>query len=903
MDRGNTKSKLKKMRLSLHYPVSPGWIELVCKLAWAAWLTKTRLEGTSWDLLHAYEYLLESLESAKKIAVGLPDSGHLAVNINLGWIKLDEYYQYLNDSPVIYGAAALHPAYRWALFDDLWGDDAKRCTWIVKAKAIIQDLWECEYKSLFSEDQDSDLPASKRLKSSRNKFTAWRNSKRGLTLQNQAVDESPGTSPSSPYSGLDLDEYDQWQRNIDDSDALVTDPYEYWHTRRLSGFEPWCHQTKAGITHMYDAASTSQANSHMEDVHRINRGGEMSPRRKKQRTLFDMVGLDARQGKDQAVMNALMASFDPLHFQRLLIRWVACDNVPFHKLESPYFRELMEYANGAIIESGSLPTHNTMREWIVRTFNRHKGVVTELLGRSLSRVNVSFDVWTSRKFTSLLGLTVHFVDDEGKFRTFLLGLPQIEGRHSGENLAGRVSEIIHDYGFEDRVGYFVTDNAESNDTCLDELATELGFNKQHRRLRCCGHIINLVARSILFGTDADAFEEDCQANKELQDEMRLWRAKGPVGKLHNIVHWVQRSGQRIDKLHKLQSIENTALGLEDRPTYDVVMDNATRWNSSEAMMERGYHLRNPLDSLVQAEVTEWDQYVATRTGGGTRLMPKRSRKKPAIVDDKMSSEDWAVIAEYLAILKPLKIATKRLEGRPEDGKYGAIWEVLLTMEWLLQHLEDSKLQHEHDEEPYLRIGCNLGWMKLDKYYTLTEDSPVYLAALVLHPAFRWPTVESQWADRPDWLERGKAAVRELWEEYRKLPVEQDTIPEQPTAARKTTDLDDFMASVRKLNTRRAPSAPPTRDEYAEWLSTSDPGDCSVDNPIQYWLLRRRQYPRLSRMAIDLFSVPAMSSEPERIFSLAGQMVTPPRRRLQADIVGAARCISSWEKSGAIEISK
>ncbi|KPA35844.1 transposase [Fusarium langsethiae] len=459
---------------------------------------------------------------------------------------------------------------------------------------------------------------------------------------------------------------------------------------------------------MYDAASTSQANGHMEDVHRINRGGKMSPRRKKQRTLFDMVGLDARQGKDQAVMNAFITSFDPLRFQRLLIRWVACDNVPFNILESPYFRELMEYANSAIIESGSLPTHNTMREWIVRTFNRHKGVVTELLGRSLSRINVSFDVWTSRKYTSLLGLTVHFLDDEGKFRT----------------------EIIYEYGFEGRVGYFVTDNAESNDTCLEELATELGFNKQHHRLRCCGHIINLVARSILFGTDADAFEEDCQADKELQDEMRLWRAKGPIGKLHNIVHWVQRSGQRIDKLHKLQT-------------------------------------------------------------------------------------------------------TKRLEGRPEEGKYGAIWEVLLTMEWLLQHLEDSKLQHEHDEEPYLRIGCNLGWMKLDKYYTLTEDSPVYLAALVLHPAFRWPSVESQWTDHPDWLDRGKIAVRELWEEYRKLPVEQDTIPEQPTAARKTTDLDDFMASVRKLSTQRAPSAPPTRDEYAEWLSTSDPGDCLVDNPIQY----------------------------------------------------------------------
>jgi hypothetical protein len=74
-------------------------------------------------------------------------------------------------------------------------------------------------------------------------------------------------------------------------------------------------------------------------------------------------------------------------------------------------------------------------------------------------------------------------------------------------------------------------------------------------------------------------------------------------------------------------------------------------------------LRNALDSLVQAEVTEWNQYVARRTQNGAKPMPKKCRKKPAIVDDRMAAEDWSVIAEYLAILKPLKIATKRLEGR------------------------------------------------------------------------------------------------------------------------------------------------------------------------------------------------------------------------------------------------
>jgi hypothetical protein len=49
--------------------------------------------------------------------------------------------------------------------------------------------------------------------------------------------------------------------------------------------------------------------------------------------------------------------------------------------------------------------------------------------------------------------------------------------------------------------------------------------------------------------------------------------------------------------------------------------------------------------------------------------------------------------------------------------------------------------------------------------------------------------------------RGKAAVQELWEEYQNLlAVKQDAIPEQPTLSRKTTDLDDFMALIRKLST-------------------------------------------------------------------------------------------------------
>ena len=76
-------------------------------------------------------------------------------------------------------------------------------------------------------------------------------------------------------------------------------------------------------------------------------------------------------------------------------------------------------------------------------------------------------------------------------------------------------------------------------------------------------------------------------------------------------------------------------------------------------------------------------------------------------------------------------------------------------------------------------------------------------------------------------------MRELWEEYRVLPVERDMTPEQPTIARKTTDLDDFMASVRKSSNQPTPLPLATHDEYAAWVATADLGDCLVDDPIQY----------------------------------------------------------------------
>jgi hypothetical protein len=41
---------------------------------------------------------------------------------------------------------------------------------------------------------------------------------------------------------------------------------------------------------------------------------------------------------------------------------------------------------------------------------------------------------------------------------------------------------------------------------------------------------------------------------------------------------------------------------------------------------------------------------------------------------------------------------------------------------------------------------NSGWAKLDKYYALTSETPAYIGALVLHPAFKWQYIQEHWEE-------------------------------------------------------------------------------------------------------------------------------------------------------------
>lgn len=119
---------------------------------------------------------------------------------------------------------------------------------------------------------------------------------------------------------------------------------------------------------------------------------------------------------------------------------------------------------------------------------------------------VSLDAWSSPNALSLLGVVGHWIDTEGHLKTTLLGLRPLGG-HGGTAMAQVLAAVINTYEIEGNISAFQVDNAASNDTTLDALTEELPIldtttsDLPAMRLRCFGHIVNLVVKALLFGTN------------------------------------------------------------------------------------------------------------------------------------------------------------------------------------------------------------------------------------------------------------------------------------------------------------------------------------------------------------------------------------------------------------------
>lgn len=186
-----------------------------------------------------------------------------------------------------------------------------------------------------------------------------------------------------------------------------------------------------------------------------------------------------------------------------------------------------------------------------------------------------------------------------------------------------------------------------------------------------------------------------------------------------------------------------------------------------------------------------------------------------------------------------------------------------------------------------------------KYFSLIEQTPLYYAAIALHPGCKLEWFEAIWGkyNNGKWVKDVKSMIKKLFNEYTARaetppsPIQQI---EQPVTE---PDIDPYDA----FNTIR-PRKKAKKDVISEWdlyFDNWNDDDQNMLDVLGWWADHKAKYPILYTMAMDILSIPGMSAEVERVFSAGGRLITDERNSLGPEAVKACQLQKHWMKEGVV----
>lgn len=654
----------------------------------------------------------------------------------------------------------------------------------------------------------------------------------------------------------------------------------------------YCHISGRHDSALYSSESTTSIIYHLKHQHKLEEFGYKAAASNP----FDLAkGLTG----SMEYFGGRRLAFNDLQFKDEFVDWVIRLDLTFRQATNQYTRNIfascLEDINKILPKSPS-----TLSAWIKEKWEgdgERRAWLKEKLHVAKSKIHLSTDAWTSDEGTNYVAVVAHFLDECHKLQTALLDLRPLKGPHSGENIAKTLSMVMEWYNISTTTGFIMMDNASNNDKCIEELAKKYPAITKKSRLRCVGHVLNLIVKALLFGEGVSKMEKGlCGASDE--ERFEIWRKQSFIGRLHNFCVWINRSDQRRELLRRYILQAYNGDSIENLYTR-VLVDGGVRWNSAYAMIERALKLRHAIDLFFLHYTHNGDGYD--------------------ISQDTITPQDWIDLEQFFNILKPFKDLTKRMEGRANkaglEGSHGSLYEILESLDVLFKKLQEAgKFADDNPEvvSAYYSCAIDTARTKLEEYFGLTDATPAYRCAVALHPANKFTYFEIEWSHEKKWIAEAKRVVQNVFADYEQAAAEAEVAElTQEEDIEASTDSDtalDLLQQARKRRQRLAATSASTMrgkkrakltSELDEFMARTNTADLDVDDPLEWWVRHVSDYPILSKMAFDLFSCPAMSSECERVFSQTNKVITDERNRLDSGTVAAIECQKHLLQSGML----
>ncbi|KNF00045.1 hypothetical protein PSTG_06669 [Puccinia striiformis f. sp. tritici PST-78] len=382
------------------------------------------------------------------------------------------------------------------------------------------------------------------------------------------------------------------------------------------------------------------------------------------------------------------------------------------------------------------------------------------------------DAWQSPNGFDIVGASQrssHNRVSKAKLEAMLLDFVQLKERHTGEYLARMVEYIVEKFGIENQICGIVSDNAANNGTMIAELEKLdwKRFKGKPQWIRCFAHVLNLIvkvdlrpfARYKTTAAGAAELDDSDDDNKE--------------GDLIERFHEEDKNSDLDDDEEENGDVQGTADAelakddeltvadledLEDEAEADAYTSDLCRrslakfrriatklqksLNSKKRFIEICVESQCKKPHNIERDVpTRWNS-TYLQLSSIVRCKDARDKQFGGPHNNHVQQEDFDLAANLVQVLQPFYKLTLQLSTKGS----ARVAEVVVMIDQITAGLSAVIANEEERYPPALQNACHAGLHITNKYYSLTDCSPIYQIAMVLHPSFtdeyfklaKWP---------------------------------------------------------------------------------------------------------------------------------------------------------------------
>jgi hypothetical protein len=319
---------------------------------------------------------------------------------------------------------------------------------------------------------------------------------------------------------------------------------------------------------------------------------------------------------------------------------------------------------------------------------------------------------------------------------------------------------------------------------------------------------------------------------------------------------------------------------------ELVCDMPVRWNSTDKMLMAALHLEKAIRNVLQAQ--EWD--VSVRTN----LTP--------------TDTDWACLKEMAIFFNIFRKPTVELQAEKYPTLHNAIPNYLHIVRQL-------NVWQNQNETPILKVAAKASHKVMTDYYNRAMDTRHSSVAVICDPRYKLTLLEylyqSDGGAQAPMYKKAKAHFQHVYNEYKRRAVgireferqEAENIAIEAQGNRSLTPEEDrqeewrinaFHGFADHVATRPRQLVLDANTEVERWFQEEViPEGSTQEQQRAYLCSKVFSFPIICQMARDHQAIPATSAPSERVFSIAGNLISKKRTSICSENVRYVLCLRSW----------